>query len=524
MQLSNHDLSQLDEEELLKLPEEALRRLSIRLLNDLKEARERLNRNSRNSSQPPSSEAPWEKERSATDSEDVFEPAKDAESKDESVLEPGKDCNGESIAVEEKAVDDPSRRAGKQPGAQGFGRQQSLPLTAHEEHIPQFCVRCDQALNADRKKAWTAFDTVDIERGDENRLGVQLSNTRHTYYEISCACGHTTRMEPYRNVADDGLPSIFCGRWRLVGPELATLIVCPAYRMRLARELIAEFLEDWLGLQLAVGTINNTIHASGAAAMPVENEPIQTVKESPPTHGDETSWMERTCFLWLWVFSTASVTAYWIASRSAELVTNLFDDSYSGWLMSDGYRVYRNFQNRLRCRAHLMRKAQGLKESLDRQTQRFGTRTLELFGGLMTAVQEARGSPPDVPLTQTYQVQLADYRCLCEQMQTALHKPTRALANEMLNDWQAIFRVLQHPELPLTNNEAERALRHWVILRKISYGTRTEQGSRVFAILISVIETCRKRQQSPWIYLATVIRNQRAGLPVPKLPVARGSE
>ena len=74
----------------------------------------------------------------------------------------------------------------------------------------------------------------------------------------------------------------------------------------------------------------------------------------------------------------------------------------------------------------------------------------------------------------------------------------------MLNDWKAIFRVLDYPHYPLTNNEAERALRHWVILRGICYGTRTEDGSRVFAILISVIETCRKRNQSPWVYLAAV--------------------
>jgi hypothetical protein len=32
--------------------------------------------------------------------------------------------------------------------------------------------------------------------------------------------------------------------------------------------------------------------------------------------------------------------------------------------------------------------------------------------------------------------------------------------------------VLDHPELPLTNNAAERALRHWVIARRLSYGTR----------------------------------------------------
>ena len=94
----------------------------------------------------------------------------------------------------------------------------------------------------------------------------------------------------------------------------------------------------------------------------------------------------------------------------------------------------------------------------------------------------------------------------------------------MLNDWEAIFRVLEFPHLPLTNNEAERALRHWVILRGISYGTRTQEGSGIFALLISIIETCRKRQQSPWIYLTAVIHNRRVGNAIPKLPIVKGSE
>jgi len=46
----------------------------------------------------------------------------------------------------------------------------------------------------------------------------------------------------------------------------------------------------------------------------------------------------------------------------------------------------------------------------------------------------------------------------------------------------------------------------------------------VFAILISVIETCRKREQSPWVYLAAVIASQRSGLPAPALPNVRVSE
>ena len=70
--------------------------------------------------------------------------------------------------------------------------------------------------------------------------------------------------------------------------------------MRLSRERVQEFLCDWLGLQISVGTINNTLHESGAAAMPIEAELVKEVVESNLLHVDETSWMELTTFLWLW--------------------------------------------------------------------------------------------------------------------------------------------------------------------------------------------------------------------------------
>ena len=88
----------------------------------------------------------------------------------------------------------------------------------------------------------------------------------------------------------------------------------------------------------------------------------------------------------------------------------------------------------------------------------------------------------------------------------------------MLNDWDTVWVVLDHPEWPLTNNEAERALRHWVIARRISQGTRTPQGTRAFAHLASVIETCRQRAASPWPYLAALMRQLRQGLQAPPLP------
>ncbi len=84
--------------------------------------------------------------------------------------------------------------------------------------------------------------------------------------------------------------------------------------------------------------------------------------------------------------------------------------------------------------------------------------------------------------------------------------------------------VLRHPHLPLTNNEAERALRHWVIMRKICYGTRSEEGTRVFALLASVIDTCRQPGVPSCCYLEQVIRERRAGRNAPPLPPAPISE
>ncbi|MDD5269177.1 MAG: hypothetical protein PHO08_19010, partial [Methylococcales bacterium] len=90
------------------------------------------------------------------------------------------------------------------------------------------------------------------------------------------------------------------------------------------------------------------------------------------------------------------------------------------------------------------------------------------------------------------------------------------------SDWFRMGVQVEPEYAPLTNNEAEQALRHWVILRSICHGTRTEDGTRILAILISVIETCRVRQQSPWIYLAAAIRQRRAGFSVPRLPLVKG--
>ena len=208
-----------------------------------------------------------------------------------------------------------------------------------------------------------------------------------------------------------------------------------------------------------------------------------------------------------------------IGDRSKAILTRVFGEHFAGWLMSDGYCAYRDFAHRLRCWAHLLRKARGLQASLSGSARDFGQATHTVMTAAMAAVYAAREGPP-IDLNAAFRERLATFRDLCEQHRDADHEKTRALAREFLNDWTAIWMVLAHPHLPLTNNEAERLLRHWVILRRTSHGTRTPQGSRALALLASVIETCRKREVLPWPYLAQVIAERRKGHPAPPLPAA----
>ena len=97
-------------------------------------------------------------------------------------------------------------------------------------------------------------------------------------------------------------------------------------------------------------------------------------------------------------------------------------------------------------------------------------------------------------------------------------KKVRDLAREILNDWEAVIAFVSDLSLPPTNNDAERALRHAVIARRISFGTRTDEGSRFYAAALSVIETCRKRRVDPWAYACDLITAARKNAPLPKIP------
>lgn len=535
MQLSKHDLLQLDADALAALSHAQLQGLSEKLLADLKLAHERLDQAPSNSSRPPSSQAPWE--RAGADRSDAADQDSDEPSAQASSPELGAACADAAAAAPSADTTDESQRAanetpastsdqkpvpkrpGQRPGAPGHGRTQTFAITQVVEHHPTHCARCDSDLQ-DRApgachQAHFVLDLCDL---GEARVGLELTQTKHAYHERDCGCGHSTRAEPGHTPSDETWGVALSER-HLVGPRLLSFICALSTRMRLSRRRIQEFLRDWLGLELAIATINQCLHEAARALEPVvEEQLLQQARDSGLLHADETSWFEAGKLVWLWVFTTATTTVFTIGARSKAVLTRMLGPLFNGWLMSDGYWAYRDYDNRLRCLAHVQRKARGLEESLNRQARAFGEAVNGCLKAVMDSVYAAREGPPPMDLRQQHAEQLNALWCLCLEQFDAAHEKTRALARELLNDFDTFWVTLDHPELPLTNNEAERALRHWVIARRISQGTRTAQGSRTVAILASVIETCRKRGLSPWDFIAEAVTERRRAQPAPQLP------
>ena len=92
----------------------------------------------------------------------------------------------------------------------------------------------------------------------------------------------------------------------------------------------------------------------------------------------------------------------------------------------------------------------GIAESINSRTARIGTLILEDLRDFIRAISEGK--------TRTALDKIiGSLQGVCHLGKKVKHKKLKALANEILNDWDAVVAAVNNPDLPLTNNEAERA-------------------------------------------------------------------
>ena len=379
------------------------------------------------------------------------------------------------------------RKPGKQPGAPGKWRDQPLKPERTERIWPTACRYCGTPFELWDKevRTATAFPVLELER---TAGGIRIACVEHRYQVVLCACGRETEAKP-----GIGAVSFLDGRTRqlqltersMIAPSLAAFLAALNSRHHQSRRKIQEFLLVWFGVTLAVGTIDRCIREVGVACEPIVEDLLEEVRASGLIHADETPWSQGKLSLWLWVVLTATTAVFHIGSRRHEEIRYLLGDAIIGWLVTDGYHAYRDYERRQRCLAHLIRKGLALAGGLSPYGVRFGEWLVRELRNLIHAVAEDQGHTILNPIQ-------ARLKRACNRYRDHDTEKIRALAREVLRDWDAIVAFVTNHALPPTNNEAVRALRIAVIARRLSYGARTDEGSAAYDATLSVVEICRR--------------------------------
>jgi transposase len=278
----------------------------------------------------------------------------------------------------------------------------------------------------------------------------------HHYDGATCCCGHHSQAIPGRGDCSElegRKIQLQLQEYTLIGPMLATFIVSLSVRYRLSRVKIQEFLQDWGGIALSLGSIDSSIRAAGLACSPVVEDLIGQLQPAEILDLDETTWSESGRLCWLWVAVNSTCAVFLIGARTKEALLKIVGTAFVGWLISDGYGAYRWYEHRQRCLAHLIRKALAITQAVDAEAKQIAQWLLdemrELIHQLATAASDNAEDPGTIRLQKVTQL-----------AQASEHVKLKALANEILHDWDAVVAFVSNPQLPVTNTALPPLMRY----------------------------------------------------------------
>ncbi|VAX38628.1 hypothetical protein MNBD_PLANCTO02-953, partial [hydrothermal vent metagenome] len=233
---------------------------------------------------------------------------------------------------------------------------------------------------------------------------------------------------------------------------------------------------------------------------------------------DETPTKELTNKMWLWTAVTKNFTLFRIAdSRKADVAKELLGENFQGIASSDRYGGYDWIERRQLCWAHLLRDFQsmidagGKAKRIGRRLQRAGEEMFQHWhryrdGKIKRSTMRRHISKLKRRVEKALQAGA-----------TQLTGKPRGKCRHILKRFNSLWTFCDHADVEPTNNVSERALRHAVIWRKLSFGTQSESGSRFVETLLSIIETCRQQKRNVFAFVTATLESHFENKQPPKL-------
>lgn len=377
-----------------------------------------------------------------------------------------------------------AERPPRKKRARGYARRKMEP-TERVEHALTACPECGTRLVGGSVKRRREVLEIPV---------APVRVIEHVYRERCCPLCRKRWPAPTE------LAGVVAGQQRL-GVELVSRIALLREELRLPFRTIQRLLAVWHGLHLSRGALVAAVQrvaAAGAGALAVIRAGVQAASQ---VHADETGWRENGRNGYVWTFSTPRLCYFLRRGRHKAVVEEVLGDSFDGVLVSDFYAAYTHYPGLHQyCWAHLLREVHDLRtrwpEDAALQTWAAGVHRLFQQATALTAQATAQpASAADrLALQKPCERRL---RRLCRPVRKDPPAPQGTLCRRILRHLAELFVFVGQPEVPPDNNAAERSLRHLVVARKISGGTRSPRGSATKRALAALFATWRLQGLDP---------------------------
>lgn len=291
--------------------------------------------------------------------------------------------------------------------------------------------------------------------------------------------------------------------------DIVASVVADKYVNHLPLERQTRMMES-VGLSgMKTSTLSRFCALAASSLEPIQDRILEELKTSDlGLHLDETPWKiqkkdEKNGYMW--VISNKYGSYYFFEpTRSGKVIRDKLEN-YSGSVLTDGYGGYNTLDqpeldiSQGYCWAHARRyflpledKDNGVKDILDKIDELF---RIEREAKSFEDLKILRSKKSKAVIKDLHGLLIKNYQT------SRVGSLKRKSIEYLTKRWKGFTLFLEDMKLPLSNNEAERTIRHAVVGRKNYYGSQNHNGAKTAATLFSVIESCKKNDIDPKSYL-----------------------
>lgn len=291
----------------------------------------------------------------------------------------------------------------------------------------------------------------------------------------------------------------------LVGLRLSAAIAFQKAACHMSYSTIQNFWQDLTGLHLCRGQLVKVVQKNSQALAQPYEELCRALAEQERLGIDESGHKDAGKRHWTWCFRAPRFTVFHIdPSRGSEVLRAVLGETFGGVIGCDYFSAYHKYMADSGatvqfCMAHLIRDVRFLAEQANASLARWGEKLLGWLRKLFHTLHRRDQRTPEGFARRMDAIRRG--------FLTQVRRPPRVsealtLASRFRGrEADHYFTFLTEPGVEPTNNLTEQAIRHVVIDRRVTQGTRGLAGMRWCERAWTIMATCAQQGCSAFHFL-----------------------